>query len=234
MLRTRPKVMAILNGRPFLEYLILQAKMAGMSEILLLTGHLSGQISDHFGDGSDLGVKIRYSIEEAPLGTAGSVRNGMTQIESDNFVLMNGDTFCNVNLKAFVADHAQSNAEITLVVHEVEDCSAFGRVEVSEDKQILEFLEKGMTSGRGLVNAGIYCIKRDVLPSIPNDKPVSMEHQVLPRYAGVSLRAYPSEAAFFDIGTPASLRRARRKIPRLLEAARLEKQAARHKKTHQS
>jgi NDP-sugar pyrophosphorylase family protein len=214
----RPKVLAAVRGRPFLAYLLDQLAEAGMRRVVLLTGYRSEQIEDEFGD-SFQGLKLEYSAETAPLGTAGALRLASPKLfaetaagaaaTADNVLLMNGDSYCAADLAAFRAFHERQAALASLVLTRVEETSRFGRVETAGDRRVERFLEKQAAGGPGWINAGIYLIDRTLVAEIPEGRAVSIEREVFPGWAkrGI-LRGFPGTGQFLDIGTPESYRAA--------------------------
>lgn len=182
------KVVAPVAGKPFLFRLLDQIADAGIQRVVLCAGYKSEQVESI--GASYRGMTLRYSIEPEPLGTAGALRHA--QLETP-VIAMNGDSFCDVDLKQLT----QPN---TLVVREIPDTSASGRVEFDSNNVITRFAEKGQ-SGRGWINAGIYLLNREFIESIPVGRPVSIEREVFPAWVG-RLRAFPTHGRFLDIGTP--------------------------------
>ncbi|MHC4662646.1 MAG: nucleotidyltransferase family protein [Planctomycetota bacterium] len=200
----RPKPMAEVAGRPFLEWLLLSLKKQNVKRIIICSGYMGDIIESHFGDGRRLKMEIEYSREFAPLGTAGAVRNAIGNIHSDRFLVLNGDSFCNFDVAGLEKTHADSNANATIWVVEMEDCGRYGSVVVGEEGVVLDFREKSADKCSGLINAGVYLFSREFAETIPSDRAVSMETEVLPDLIGHRLFAVKGEGPFIDIGTPES------------------------------
>lgn len=203
-----PKSMAPVAGRPFLEHQLLHLKDKGFSEIVLLIGYLSEAIVDHFGDGSSLGLKIAYSKEGEPLGTAGALKNAESLLDN-SFLLLNGDTFLDVDYNDLIRLHFERAALVTVAVVEAGDSSRYGSIVLGEEGRIEAFSEKKET-GPGLINGGIYVVSKNVLAYISPRERTSLESEVIPRLVdegkpvyGVIVKGY-----FVDIGTPESYRSA--------------------------
>ena len=152
----RPKPMASVAGKPFLEYLIWQLKRYGFRDIVLCIGYLGDQVRAYFGDGSDWDVHISYSHEPEPLGTGGAVKLAEALIREDNFLVMNGDSFLDIDLNGLVNYHFEKRALATMALVEVENPARYGAVEINERGEIKNFVEKGMSSRSKLINGGIY------------------------------------------------------------------------------
>ena len=152
----RPKVLAEVCGRPFITFLLDILAASGVAEVVLATGHLAEQIEDCLGS-TYKGMALRYSREHERLGTGGAVRLGLPKISNDLVLVMNGDSFCEIDLKAFIANHQSSSFQVSMAVRQVEDTARYGRVEFDEEKRVLSFAEKvSGFGGAGWINAGMY------------------------------------------------------------------------------
>jgi NDP-sugar pyrophosphorylase family protein len=200
----RPKVLAPVHGRPYLAYLLHQLADAGARSVVLLTGYLADQIHSAFGD-SYAGLRLTYSSEPSPLGTAGALRQALPHLLSPTILLLNGDSFCEAPLADFHDFHSRKSAAISLVLTRREDCSRYGRVQLAPDGRVLCFEEKTQARGPGWINAGIYLIQRELIEEIPLGRPLSLERDLFPgwvsryRFCGLT-----SAGRFLDIGTPES------------------------------
>lgn len=199
----RPKGLAEIHGRPFLAYLLDQLAAAGAHRVVFSTGHLAEQVEAAFGS-SSRGMRIGYARETSPLGTAGGLRLAAEQAETPTLLVLNGDSYCLVNLTAVLQDHAAHGRAPTIVVTQQSDTSRFGRVETGADRRIMAFVEKAHAGGPGWINAGIYAVERSLVMAIPAGRPVSLERDVFPGWIARGLRGFPCSGAFLDIGTPAS------------------------------
>jgi D-glycero-alpha-D-manno-heptose 1-phosphate guanylyltransferase len=200
-----PKPMAVVSGKPFLEYLILQLKAWGIKHIVLSIGYKGKVIRQYFQDGKKWGVRIVYSQEAIPLGTAGALSKALQLSCERVWYVLNGDSYfdCNfANLKRF---HAKRKALVTMGLVSVRERGRFGAVTVNKDNSIKGFREKDM-QGVGLVNSGVYCVDRRLLKEIPRGR-VSLENDIFPRLIGHGLYGFPSKGFFVDIGIPLDYRR---------------------------
>jgi NDP-sugar pyrophosphorylase family protein len=204
-----PKAMAPILGHPFLEHLLRDLSAAGIRTAILCVGYLKEQIRAYFGDGSAVGLAIRYAEEDAPLGTAGALGNARGMIGDTPFLLMNGDTYVSVDYKRLAAYHREkvvsAGAIGTIVVARVSDGSASGRIHLEEDGRIRSFREKEHSGASPcLANAGVYIFESDIFRFIPEIVPASLEHGSIPAAldAGRALYGFPTEGDFIDIGTP--------------------------------
>lgn len=196
----RPKVLAPVAGKPFLARLINQLGAAGIRNVVLCTGYLAEQIENTFGEqyGS---LRIQYSRETQPLGTAGSLRLALPLLDSDPVLVLNGDSYCSVDLTSFLEWHAQKKAVGSVLLAHCSDVSRFGSVTCSASGKILHFSEKG-TTGAGWINAGVYLLSQRLLHAIPGERQVSLEYEMFPSWVGQGLFGYSEGKDFLDIGTP--------------------------------
>jgi NDP-sugar pyrophosphorylase family protein len=199
----RPKVLAEVQERPFLAYLLQHLARSGIKSAVLCTGYIGEQIKTAFGDtfGS---MRLLYSQETSQLGTAGALRLALPQIQSNSVLIVNGDSFCDANLSDFWAWREAKSAEAALLLTQVSDTRRYGRVEVDADGRVLKFEEKGGREGYGWINAGIYLLDRSLLLTIPEGRPVSLERDMFPAWMERGLYGYGTQGRFLDIGTPES------------------------------
>jgi len=199
----RPKVLAEVQERPFLAYLLQHLARSGIKSAVLCTGYIGEQIKTAFGDtfGS---MRLLYSQETSQLGTAGALRLALPQIQSNSVLIVNGDSFCDANLSDFWAWREAKGAEAALLLTQVSDTRRYGRVEVNADWRVLKFEEKGGREGSGWINAGIYLLDRSLLLTIPEGMPVSLERDMFPAWMERGLYGYGNQGRFLDIGTPES------------------------------
>jgi D-glycero-alpha-D-manno-heptose 1-phosphate guanylyltransferase len=197
----RPKALANIGGRPFLTYLFDQLVAAGVRDVVLCTGYLGDQIPMIFGESYDT-LRLNYSQESIPLGTAGALRAALPLFKSKVVLVMNGDSYCEANLKEFWGWHSRQHANATLLLTKVSDTHRFGRVRVGTDGTVKHFEEKSSGSGPAWINAGIYLLNRHLLTEIPVNRAVSLEREIFPAWIGRGLYGFRSEARFVDIGTP--------------------------------
>lgn len=197
----RPKVLAEIRGRPFLTYLLDQLAAAGVRNVVLCTGYLGEQVRAAFGDTYD-NMRLVYSHESTPLGTAGALRFALPLFSSQSVLVMNGDSFCDVNLHFFSDWHLRHQARASMVLVEVADAGQFGSVEVDPVGKVMGFEEKNMTRRAGWINAGIYMVAVSLIESIPKVGAVSLERTMFPAWIRHGLYGYRCEGKFLDIGTP--------------------------------
>lgn len=202
-----PKAMVPVDGQPFLAHQLAWLRGHQITEIILCAGYRWELIADYFGDGSCAGVQLRYSVEPFPLGTAGALSQPASLMTGPVLVL-NGDTFLHFDPHALFSAHREQQAVATVAVTPTADTRDYGTVAVDAAGRICAFREK--QPGAGLVSVGAYVFDPDVLRALPNDRPTSLEHELLPGLvrAGKSVFAWTMAGAFLDIGTPERYRQA--------------------------
>jgi NDP-sugar pyrophosphorylase family protein len=197
----QPKVLAEVNGRPYLSYLLDQLSGAGVRDVVFCSGYLGDHLEQAFG--SDYrGLRLSYSREPAPLGTAGALRLASEEVRPGLVLVLNGDSYIDLDLAAFLAFHLRRQSSISMVLAEVPDTRRFGRVQLGADEQITFFEDKGSHIGPGLINAGVYLLESKTLEAIPTGRAVSIEREVFPAMVGQGLNGYVCRGKFIDIGTP--------------------------------
>lgn len=204
----RPKPMAPVAGRPFLEWLLLFLRGQGIRRVILATGYKGEMVEAHFRDGTGLGLQVVYSHEEIPLGTGGAVRHALPQVTTDPVLVLNGDSFCPFDVEHLLGAKCSTGAQALLWLVWTADCRRYGSVALAEGTKVVAFHEKASDLRAGRINAGVYLLRRHVLESIPATRPVSLETEVFPSLIGHGLYATAGPGPFLDIGTPESYRKA--------------------------
>ena len=209
-----PKPMIPIMNMPFLERTLRRLRAAGIDDAILPAGYLPEAITSYFGDGSALGMKITYVIEQTPLGTAGALKN-VEHLITGPFFVLNGDILTSLDLTQMLAAHKKKAGIGTLHLIRVEDPSAFGCVVHDAAGRITAFVEKPQGEPPSHeVNAGTYLFEREVLDLIPAGRPVSIERETFPLIiAGERpLYAYTTDDYWIDLGRPEAYQAAHRHI----------------------
>jgi NDP-sugar pyrophosphorylase family protein len=206
-----PKPLAPLGGRPLLERLCEWLAGHGVLDVVLCVGHGAEQVRAMLGDGSRHGVRLRYSAESEPLGTAGALRLAGEHLDGTALV-MNGDTLAPVDPWALERARWESGAVGAVALFRVADAAARGRVEWTPGGRVARFLEKDPAhQGPAWVNGGLYAFAPRFWRSLPPQGAVSLEREVLPRLAAEGgLQGFEVAGEFWDIGTPEDWERAER------------------------
>jgi mannose-1-phosphate guanylyltransferase len=194
----------VLN-KPFLEHVIRQLSSNQIKEIVLAKSHLSQPIENYFGDGSQFGVRLNATQEDIPLGTAGAIKN-VENFFDESFLVLNGDIYTDLDIKAMIAFHHKKGAKITIALTPVDNPTSYGLIETDTNGRVTRFLEKPQWSQvtTNLINAGTYVVEPEILAQIPSRVKVSIEREVFPRLLerDEPVYAYPSSVYWKDIGTP--------------------------------
>jgi NDP-sugar pyrophosphorylase family protein len=206
LLADLPKILAPIEGRPFLDYLLIWLKEQGFARVILGLGHKAGPVHDYLGTHAWPGLEVIAVVEPQPLGTAGAVGFAFPNLRSDPVMVMNGDTVVEADLRAFAASHRNCRAAASVLCARVQDPGRYGRLEIDAADRIVRFEEKtAASSSPTWVNAGVYLFNRTVLEGIAKLERGSLERDVLERMPAGSIHAFRTAGRFLDIGTPESL-----------------------------
>ena len=211
-----PKPIVPIFDRPFLRYQIdLVRQIPEIDEVILSLNYQPDRIEDVFGDGSSLGVKIRYVVEPEPLGTGGAIKYAARGV-TGSVVVFNGDVLTQIDLAGVIALHQTRRAKATIVLTPVDNPTAYGLVETHADGRVKRFLEKPkadeITTNR--INAGMYVLEPDTFDRIPDGVPWSIERKYFPSLVerNETFVAYVYEGYWIDIGTHEKYREVHRDI----------------------
>jgi mannose-1-phosphate guanylyltransferase/phosphomannomutase len=211
----QPKPMMPMANRPLMEHVVRRLAFHGFDDIVVTVAFLASHIRNYFGDGSELGVAMRYATEETPLGTAGSVRNAAAELD-DTFMVISGDVLSDIDLGAVVKAHRSSGALATIALRRVENPVDFGIVITSPDGWVERFLEKP-TWGQvfsDTINTGIYVLEPQILDLIPEHEPVDFSEAVFPAALkrGLAIQGLVVDGYWEDVGTVDAYHRAHRDV----------------------
>jgi D-glycero-alpha-D-manno-heptose 1-phosphate guanylyltransferase len=207
-----PKCMAPVADRPFLDYLIQYLEREGISTMIFSLGYRHEIITNHLQSHFPAVNKL-YSIEDIPLGTGGGILHALPGADTEAVIIMNGDTFFNIDLRALVAFHTEKNADITIALKPMTSFSRYGSVEVGKDMRINAFLEKKHME-EGLINGGIYAVKKEWLLGLALPHKCSFEKDVLEvQVQQGKIFGFISDAYFIDIGIPEDYKKAQTEVP---------------------
>lgn len=206
VLPNRQKVAAEVRGEAFALRLARWLGAADVDRVVFAAGHRAADIETLVASYTAASPKLIVSVEPEPLGTGGAVALAARRTAADTVLVLNGDSFAEVNLQALYDFHDATGAAATLALARVDDVGRYGAVEARETGEIISFREKlGAAGGAGLINAGVYLFDRKVLNLLPTDRAVSLEQEVFPSLIGAGLYGMAFEGRFIDIGTPESL-----------------------------
>ena len=210
-IKDKPKGLAPVNGRPFLDILVDNLLMYGFHRFVFCVGYLGKQIIRHFGERDD--CQIVFSVEEIPLGTGGAIKNAKEKINSDIFLVLNGDSFCEVDYHAFLEFHINNRASISIVLTNVDEARDFGSVIIDHACRMVSFNEKAKNESC-LINAGIYLLERRVLTLVSEEQTVfSLERDFFPKVIEkYPCYGYEVSSRLWDIGTSERYKKACRHL----------------------
>jgi mannose-1-phosphate guanylyltransferase/phosphomannomutase len=199
---TLPKLLFPVAGKPIIEWNIENLSKHGINEIILAVNYMADKIKDHFSKAS-LSSIIKFSFEPIPLGTGGAIKNSENLIGKNTFIAMNGDIISQIDIKSMVDFHKEKNALVTIAIHEVENPSRFGLVELNKQMKIKSFIEKPKIKNLTIktINAGIYIMEPEIFDYIQAGRKVSIEKEVFPRLANEGkIYGYLHKGFWFDVG----------------------------------
>lgn len=190
----RPKPLIPVANRPFLEYQVAHLRKHGIDDIVFATNYMSEQIEAHFGDGMRFGVRMRYALEDQPLGTGGAIRNAADLFPGETVVVFNGDVLTDFDIGAVLTFHMKKRAAATIFLSEVPSPHPFGVLRLDEDGQVREWSEPSeetkqalaldqdiVPTGKDLINAGFYVLSPSCVARIPQGVRSSIERDIYPR-----------------------------------------------------
>jgi mannose-1-phosphate guanylyltransferase len=223
----RPKPLVQVVNRPFLEYQVALLREHGIDDIVFATNYMADKIQGHFGDGSRFGVKMRYAVEDTPLGTGGAIRNAADLFPGEDVAVFNGDVLTDYDLKAVIDFHYSKKAIATITLQPVPSPNPFGVLVLNEDDRVTAWLEpseetkKALASdqnvaitGTDMINAGFYVLDSRFISAIPHGEKCSIERDIFPRLLAEQAPVYGCAPGGFwmDLGRAEQLMAATRAI----------------------
>lgn len=208
VLTDRPKPLAMTRGKPFIEWVISFFSQYGVKNFIISLGHLSSVAETYFSSRKRDNVSIATITEKNPLGTGGAFCYATQNTEADIYLLSNGDSLFLADLCLAYKALTRADVDGVIIGRKMEDTSRYGRLIFDDDGLLTDFLEK--KPGSGVVNGGIYIIKRRLIECLPVTIPMSMEIDGIPSLLrqGARIMVYVSDAPFLDIGLPETLAQA--------------------------
>lgn len=201
----RPKPLVPVAGTPIMEHILLHLKKFGITEVVTTLHYLADEIQSYFDDGSDLGLDLKYSIEDTPLGTAGSVKKAEEHLRDGTFVIVSGDALTDVDLDKALKFHREKGSLATLILYRVANPLEFGVVITDEDGRINRFLEKPSWSEvfSDTVNTGMYILEPEIFDLMEQGKQYDWSSDIFPQLLrdGKPMFGYIMEEYWCDVGT---------------------------------
>ncbi len=209
-----PKPMAPVADIPFLEWLINYLSKSNPNKIILSTGYKHEIIEAHFGK-SFKNIPIVYSIETDPLGTGGAIKKAFDLVSTENCLVLNGDTFLQIDHPNFLNFHSKNKALFTMALKPMKNPARYGTVE-TEGETIKKFNEKNPDLAEGLINTGVYLMKKEILKHFPEQEKFSFETDFMELKTGeIEMKSYITDDYFIDIGIPEDYKKANDEFPNL-------------------
>ena len=210
--QNRPKPLVPVVGKPIAQHIIEHLKRAGVTDVVVTLYYLAEEIQKYFGDGSDYGLNIIYSIEDTPLGTAGSVKKAEKYLEDDTFVIVSGDALTDLDIGKALQFHRDKKSEATLILQHVPNPLEFGVVMTEDDGRIRRFLEKPSWGEvfSDTVNTGMYVIEPSVFKLMEPGRSYDWSQDIFPRMLAEqrALMGYIMEEYWTDVGSLEQYRQA--------------------------
>ena len=197
----KQKILAEIDGKPFIAVLIDFIASQGARRFILCTGHGAKDVEQVL-SGMFPKLDIVFSIEQEPLGTGGAIKQGAGLVRSPKFIAMNGDCFCVIDYQKLIERHAAQKAVATIAVTRVPDARDYGTIDVDAKGAITTFKEKQSEERPGLINTGTYCLDQDVFNMVDTPAKFSIEYDFFPHLVGRGFASFEVPNKFIDIGTP--------------------------------
>lgn len=205
-----PKSLALINDQPFLNFLFSFLIKYKIKRAILATGYLHHKIEEFYGN-SYKDLEIEYSVEQEPLGTGGGIKQAFAKLSSDNVLIMNGDTYFNVNIQAMLKVHTENDADLTIALKPLYNISRYGVVKV-EETRVKRFEEKKQVDF-GYINGGVYIAKKELFKGFELPERFSLEEDFLKKFTSdLQLHCFISDTYFIDIGIPEDYYRAQSEL----------------------
>lgn len=204
-----PKPMAPINGIPFLNYVFDYLKHYQIEHVVLSTGYLAEKIVEFYKDEFN-GIKISYAKEETPLGTGGGIRLAMTMCTTEDVLVLNGDSFFDVDINTHYSNHVLKQADCTLALRKVDNASRYGTIQLGDLNIIDAFKEKDSIEREGLINGGVYILNREIyLSKTESGSVFSIEKDFYEkRIKELTIFGFEYNGYFIDIGIPEDYKKA--------------------------
>ena len=210
-----PKVMALINGKPFLEYQLNYLEKSGINRVVLSVGYRNEIISKHFKNKYRT-IKIDYVIEDEPLGTGGGIKKAFTKIIGNSSFVLNGDTLFEVDMQKMYEFQQIKKTDLCIALRKTDDVSRYGEVDFDNNFKITGFTEKNKKSGKGYINGGFYLINKDYFLNFNLPEKFSIEKDFFERYYKTEdFYGFCCSSYFLDIGIPEDFQKAQNEFKRL-------------------
>jgi D-glycero-alpha-D-manno-heptose 1-phosphate guanylyltransferase len=217
VLQDTPKCLAAIDGQPFLHYIMMHLKKYHFCKIIFSVGHLSEPVKNWVLENrKTYGFAIDFAEETTPLGTGGAIKNAMQYAQSDDVVVMNGDTLFDIDIEALFNAQNKYKADVTIALKPMQNFDRYGTVIIDAENKIVDFKEKQQQAS-GLINGGIYTIYKPSFMSISLPEVFSFETDYLQKHDQFNHNIYGQvfDNYFIDIGIPTDYAKAQVELPKL-------------------
>ncbi len=202
-----PKVLAPVNNRPFLDIILSSLNKCGcVQRVVVAVGYLADKVIKEYTNRHEYDFEILFSEEKELLGTGGAIRKALPYTKTEDVLILNGDSYTDVDIVDLIETHRKKHAAITIVLTEVENTGRYGRVRINDEQRIVSFKEKTPCQAAGYVNAGMYLFNRELLYCIEENRVISLEKELLPVFLKKGIYGYITRGKFMDIGVPDTYR----------------------------
>lgn len=202
-----PKPMAPVQGKPFLHYVLRYLQRQGIYSVILSVGYLHEKVMQYFGQQYGE-IRVSYHVESEPLGTGGAIRHALSQAEGDYVLVVNGDTLFTVDLNRLRVKATETQADVIIAGRVVDDIDRYGFMVLDGDR-VLQFSSYANSQAQGVINGGVYLLRREIFRTIDTRNPFSFETEFLSKVGGeIDMRCVSFSDYFIDIGVPEDYRRA--------------------------
>lgn len=202
-----PKPLIPVHGRPLIDYIIPMLREVGIKEIIIATGHLGDKIKEYVGNGQKYGVKISYSHESKPLGSAGAIRNASTLLQDKPFLVVNGDVLTKIDLMEFISYYQPEKYVAQIALSNSANTKGYGTVQLRGEK-IVKFIEHDHPKPTQLINAGVYLFSPEILRYIPSHGLVTIDEVFTKLAQEEKMCGFSYDGSWFEISTPENYERA--------------------------
>ena len=203
-----PKPMVPLLGRPVLEHILCLLRRSGIDDVCMSLRYKPEAIRGYFGSGEELGMRIRYHVEDTPLGTAGGVRACLDPQDRRSVLVISGDCVCDFDLRELIEAHRRHGAAVTMALHAEASPLRYGVVLTDPFGRVVSFTEKPGWERvvSDMINTGIYVVSPEAMALVPEGRAFDFSADLFPLLLrrGMEIRALPMDGYWSDIGTPRS------------------------------
>lgn len=204
----RPKPMALINNKPFLEYLLNYLAAQKITHVILSVGYKADLIKNHFGNNFKR-LQLSYAQEKQPLGTGGGIKLALEKSKSDKVFIINGDTFFSIELETLADFHSAKNSDLTVALKNMKDGSRYGSIQINDEKRIVGFHEKKEGACNILINGGIYLLNKNQFLNKNFPDKFSFEKDYIENeVSSKNFYGLEFDNYFIDIGLPSSYKKA--------------------------